>query len=188
MDRFAYVLRRGALPLVVFVGVAIVHFVWVGLFPEENPAQQQWAAIPTTVGTGWWRAYVESQSYWLGYSYALAFSFAVMALRWYREQGSCTSRNAAIGGFTFSGLLAVGGCFLIGCCGSPMLIVYMNLFGAAFLPLAKPLMAGITTVSIVAAWIWMYRKSSMAKNAVNPADSNEVACDCGFHCSPGPDS
>ncbi len=188
MSKLAYGLRRLVLPLIVFVGVAILHFIWVGLFPEENPTQQQWAAIPTTVETGWWRAYVETQSYWLGYSYALAFSFAMVALRWYREQGDCTSRNAVIGGFTFSGLLAVGGCFLIGCCGSPMLIVYMNLFGAAFLPLAKPLMAGITTISIAVAWIWMYRKSSMARNGANPAGSVELACDCGSHCSPRPNS
>lgn len=188
MDRFTRVLRRMALPALVFVGVATVHFVWVGLFPEENPNQQQWAAIPTPAEACWWKAYLETQSYWLGYSYALAFSFAVMALRWYREQGSCASRNAAIGGFTFSGLLAVGGCFLIGCCGSPMLIVYMNLFGAAFLPLAKPLMAGITTVSIAVAWIWMYRKSSIARNAVNPDGSVDLACDCGSRCSPGPNA
>jgi hypothetical protein len=188
MSKLAYGLRRVALPVVVFVGVAVVHFVWVGLFPEENPAQQQWMAIPTTVEASWWRSYVESQSYWLGYSYALAFSFAVMALRWYREQGGCTSRNAAIGGFTFSGLLAVGGCFLIGCCGSPMLIVYMNLFGAAFLPLAKPLMAGITTVSIALAGIWMYRKRAISEKTSDQEGSVGLACDCGPHCSPGPNA
>jgi hypothetical protein len=187
MVKIAYILRRIALPAVVFVGVALVHFVWTGLFPEENPAQQQWVVIPAITETSWLRTYIETQSYWLGYSYALAFSFASVALQWYREQGTCTSRNAAIGGFTFSGLLAVGGCFLIGCCGSPMLIVYMNLFGAAFLPLAKPLMAGITTVSIILAGIWMYRKSSAARKTFDQTGSVVLDCDCGAaHCSPGP--
>lgn len=163
--------------------MALFHYVWVGVFPEENPAQEQWTAIPTSVETSWWRTYIETQSYWLGYSYALAFSFAVMAFRWYREQSSCASRNAAIGGFSFSGLLAVGGCFLVGCCGSPMLIVYMNLFGAAFLPLAKPLMAGITSLTIVLAWLWMHRKSSLFQKATESHASSGIACDCGAHCS-----
>ena len=41
-----------------------------------------------------------------------------------------------------------GGCFLIGCCGSPMLAVYLSLFGAKALGLGKPLMALVTLVSV----------------------------------------
>lgn len=39
------------------------------------------------------------------------------------------------------------GCFLLGCCGSPMLGVYLALFGAKALGAGKPLMAGITLLS-----------------------------------------
>jgi len=125
------------------------------MFPEQDPAQSRWAtvAIPTSALAH----YVESQDYWLGYSYALALSFSVLALRRYREGRFCAARNMAIGGATFTGFLAVAGCFLAGCCGSPMLVVYLNLFGAAFLPLAKPLMAGVTTISIGTSWWWMNR-------------------------------
>ena len=38
-----------------------------------------------------------------------------------------------MGGITLSGFLAVAGCYLLGCCGSPMLAVYMSLFGVSFL-------------------------------------------------------
>jgi hypothetical protein len=38
-----------------------------------------------------------------------------------------------------------------------MLVVYLNLFGAGFLPLAKPLVAVVTTLSIIGAWWWMKR-------------------------------
>ena len=41
---------------------------------------------------------------------------------------------------------------MLGCCGSPMLAVYLSLFGAAFLPWAKPLIALLTTVTLFAAW------------------------------------
>jgi hypothetical protein len=145
--------RRAVLPLVVFIGVAVFHFVWLYLFPEQNPAQTRWATMPQV--TSPLKRYIETQSYWLGYSYALAFSFAAVALRGYRERRSCTAKGLAIGGATFSGLLAVAGCYLIGCCGSPMLGVYLSLFGAAFLPLAKPLIATFTTVSVGLSWWWM---------------------------------
>jgi hypothetical protein len=36
-----------------------------------------------------------------------------------------------------------------------MLVVYLSLFGARFLPLAKPLAAILTTISIMGAWWWM---------------------------------
>ena len=150
--------RRLLLPAGTFLAVLAVHYVWIGLFPERDPAQERWLAVPA-VEISWLRRYLESQSYWLGYSYALALSFAAVAFRQYRERRLCAARNLAIGGVTLSGFLAVAGCFLLGCCGSPMLAVYLSLFGASFLPFTKPLVAIITTVSIVAGWFWMNRKS-----------------------------
>jgi hypothetical protein len=41
------------------------------------------------------------------------------------------NKRLAIGGFSLTGFLVATGCFLVGCCGSPMLVVYLNLFGAA---------------------------------------------------------
>lgn len=155
MRPLSRVLRRAALPITAFIGVFFIHFIWLGMFPEQDPAQSRWATV--AVPTSALARYVESQDYWLGYSYALALSFAVLALRRYREGRSCAARNMAIGGVTFTGFLAAAGCFLVGCCGSPMLVVYLNLFGAAFLPLAKPLMAGVTTISIGTSWWWMNR-------------------------------
>jgi len=40
-----------------------------------------------------------------------------------------------------------------------MLGVYISLFGAGFLPFAKPLVAVITTISIILSWWWMNRRS-----------------------------
>jgi hypothetical protein len=145
----------------VFTIVAAAHYVWVGLFPERDPAQDRWLTV-ATAETSWLRYYLETQSYWLGYSYALALAFAAVALRRYREQRLCAARNLAIGGVTLSGFLAVAGCFLLGCCGSPMLAVYLSLFGASFLPFAKPLIGLLTTVSIVAGWVWMHRNERAA--------------------------
>lgn len=150
-------LRRALLPIGVFVLVVIAHYLWAGMFPERNPVQDRWATV--TAAPFWLQRYVDSQSYWLGFSYALSLAFAATALRRYREERFCRARNLAIGGVTFSGFLAVAGCYLIGCCGSPMLAVYMSLFGAAFAPLAKPLIAMLSVLFIGGAWWWMNRRS-----------------------------
>ncbi len=156
MTGFKQKLRRFLLPLGVFLGVAVAHYVWSGLFPEVDPAQARWAS-PVGSAASWLHRYLQTQGYWLGYSYALSLAFAAAALRRYREERFCSGKTLAFGGVTLSGFLALAGCFLVGCCGSPMLVVYLSLFGAGFLPLAKPLVAVVTTLSIIGAWWWMNR-------------------------------
>lgn len=151
-------IRRSVLPAAVFVSVMAFHFTWTGLFPDTDPAQNRWASVIPVQEPSWLETYLDIQSYWLGYSYALAFTFAVVSLRRYLRNRACAEKRLAIGGFSLTGFLVATGCFLVGCCGSPMLFVYLNLFGAAFLPLAKPLMAGFTTLTIILALRWMNRR------------------------------
>lgn len=143
-------------PFAVFVGVWALHYSWLIFFPEQDPAQSLWAPVENE--QSWFQRYVESQSYFLSFSYSLSFAFAMYALRKYREDRYCSSKRIVIGGFSFSGILAVAGCYLIGCCGSPMLAVYLSFFGAWFLPFAKPLIALITIAFIAGAWLWMRRR------------------------------
>jgi hypothetical protein len=157
MSAFKQKLPRFLLPLGVFTGVAVAHYVWSGLFPEVDPAQARWACL-TASDASWLKRYLEIQGYWLGYSYALSLAFVIAALRRYRGERFCSAKPLAFGGVTLSGFLALAGCFLVGCCGSPMLVVYLSLFGAKFLPLAKPLVAMVTTISIIGAWWWMKRR------------------------------
>jgi hypothetical protein len=127
---------------------------WSGLFPKWTRSRP--AGLPAWAGaSSWLNRYLETQGYWLGYSYALSLAFAAAALRRYREERFCSAKTLAFGGVTLSGFLALAGCFLVGCCGSPMLVVYLSLFGAGFLHLAKPLVAVVTTLSIIGAWWWM---------------------------------
>lgn len=178
--------RRLLMPATVFGAVAVVHYVWIGVFPEQDPAQSGWASLEGIAGASWWRRYVETQSYWMGLSCALPLGFAAYALRRYREERRCSARNLAVGGITFSGFLAVLGCYLLGCCGSPMLAVYLNLFGAAFLPLAKPLIAGVTVVLTAGAWFWMHRRA-VRNHGLDASEEAPTDCGCpsGAGCAEG---
>lgn len=175
MSRVVRWIRRSALPGAVFFAAVAAHYAYVGFFPEEDPAQARWVSVPSNAS--WWTRYIETESYWLGLSYAMALAFAAIALRRYRERRLCRARNLAIGGITLSGFLAVAGCYLVGCCGSPMLVVYLNIFGASFLPLAKPLMAGVTALSLVLAWGWMLRAERKAASPGQPL--SHASCSCG---------
>lgn len=143
--------------LLVFACTITLHYLWLGFFPEQDPAQAGWLVLP--VEASWLDLYLDGQNYWLGYSYALSLAFVSNALGHYWQTHSRTSGGIAIGSLSFTGALALTGCFLIGCCGSPMLIVWLNLFGAAFLPFTKPLMAVITTISVAGAWWWLRWKT-----------------------------
>lgn len=147
--------RKTWLAAVVFAAVLAVHFLWSGFFPETDAAQADW--VEARQQTPWLRSYIENGDFWMGYSVALPMAFAsVMFARFITNRAS-HNKNAAVGGMTVSGVLAVAGCFLVGCCGSPMLIIWAGLFGVAFLPFAKPLVAAFTTATILAIWLWANR-------------------------------
>jgi hypothetical protein len=143
-------------PAAGFLAVGGLHFLWVGRFPELDPAQAGWVSLP--VETSWLQIYLDTGAYWLGYAYALSAAFGIHATRSFLRERTGATRNAALGGLTLSGGLALAGCFLVGCCGSPMLAVWLGLFGAAFLPFAKPLVAAATTAMVLAGWLWMRRQ------------------------------
>ena len=143
-------------PLLVFLGTFIVHFLYVNLFPEKTSAQTLWVTIPHSWSL---KTYLEQGNIYLGFSYALSLAFAAYAFLRYRQDRLCNGKVTVIAGLSFTGLLSVLGCFLIGCCGSPMLIVYLNLFGAAFLPFTKPLIALLTVVFVSIGYWWLARPS-----------------------------
>lgn len=162
----------GLVLFAVLAATLAVHFLWTTRLPETTATQSAWAALPADEHPRFAR-YLEEGGYWLGYSYGLSLAFAVAALRRFIRSRTTAAGGYALGGFTFSGLLVVGGCYLLGCCGSPMLAIYLNLFGAGFLPFAKPFLAALTTLSILGTWWWMTR-SDRTGSGCCPTPS----CDC----------
>lgn len=102
--------------------------------------------------------YFSHQEYFLGISYGLAASFTIYAVTKFRENHR-RSVGGMVGGVTLTGILAVAGCFLIGCCGSPMMVVYLSLFGSSFLKFSKLLVLILTLTSVIIGYIWMEKKN-----------------------------
>jgi hypothetical protein len=144
-----------AVCLVVFAAVFAAHFGWHAW--REAEAAAKWMPVDGIERSSAWARYAERQDYYLGYSYALAGAFTVfawlLAVRQPRREA-----GGVVGGLTLMGGLWAAGCFLIGCCGSPMLTVYLSLFGASFLGFVKPIVAGITTLSVaLSGWVLVRR-------------------------------
>ena len=104
-----------------------------------------------------WLLYVRQQDYFLSFSYALAVAFTIYAFSKLRQNIKGSAACVA-GGLTLTSLIYIGGCLLIGCCGSPLLAVYLGLFGATFLGFTKPFIAIITTISVIFGYLWIKKK------------------------------
>lgn len=167
-------IRRALLPAAVFLATIALHVAWMRVFPEKAPAQSKWVAAPQAGLT--LRGYLATGSIWLGLSYAMSVAFAAAAFRNFRESRARAAAGATVGSLTLGGFLAVAGCFLLGCCGSPMLPIYLNLFGAGFLKMARPLVAILTACSLIATWLWMNRQN--CRRAGTTADCGCSDGDC----------
>jgi len=114
---------------------------------------------------------------WLGLSYATAGAFAVFCLtRLYKNRKRAVA--GAAGGLALTGFLYAAGCFLLGCCGSPMLAVYLSLFGPQFLGLTGPLVFGLTLASVAVGLVCIPRKTNrgacFCEPDASPADATQA--------------
>ena len=158
---------RKLLPAVVFVTIFVAHALYVGYWALSVPLG--WTddgIVRNAAGYLGLGAYLRGHDYFIGFSYGLGAAFATWALSHCifsgRERG--VAAGTVAGGITFVGILMAGGCFLIGCCGSPMLAVYLALFGAQALGFGKPLTALITLISVSCGYWCLSRR--FARGAV----------------------
>lgn len=176
---------RALLPLSVFVMAFAAHFIWFTVSggaatgAEGGCGSCETAcAAPPSIGN----QYITTQSYLLGYSIALPLAFAAFALRqFFEKRAQAAAKGAAVGGLSVSALLGFAGCWMTGCCGSPMLGVYISLLGVGFLPFARPLVAGITTLSIAGSFWWL--NLSTSKQSCSTTASSPC-CKPGNQCGP----
>ena len=105
-----------------------------------------------------WQTYIIGQDYFVSFSYALSASFAVWATARFVYSRRRAAAIGAFGGASLVTFLAAAACFLIGCCGSPMLPIYISLFGSRAAGIGKPLMALISLISIGGGYLYVMRR------------------------------
>ena len=181
---------RKSLPGLGFLAVFVAHALYSGMPAASAPSG--WADTDisaTAVGPlGLW-AYWRGQDYFVGLSYALGVAFATWALSrcFSLGQGKAVAAGVAAGSITLVGVLMAAGCFLIGCCGSPMLAIYLGLFGAKVLGLGKPLTALITLISVSCGYWCLSRRFARGEcidACCSPAGSSRETVGT---AKPGPD-
>jgi len=139
-------LKKKLLLLTIFIIALSLHLAYFKV-TEEHCAS-----------IGWFQRYVLEQEYFVGFSYALSFTFMTFAFLKYKE-----NRKNALKAGLGSGLLVVFlwfSCFFFGCCGSPMIIVYLNLFGLSTLKIPKVILLLMTVIFLSIAYIFLMRKQS----------------------------
>jgi hypothetical protein len=142
---------RKLLPGIAFVGIFVAHTLYSCSVAASPPSgwddygvsgnQDQLLGLET-----YWRG----QDYFISFSYALGGAFATWALTHCVFPGRARRAVAGVaaGSLTLVGALMASSCFLIGCCGSPMLAVYIALFGAQAAGIGKPLTALVSLASV----------------------------------------
>jgi hypothetical protein len=139
-----------------FVAVFLTHMLY--FYYLTSAPQKDWADNFSPSGS-FWRSYVVDQDYFVSFSYALSASFAVWATALFVYSRRRAAAVGAFGGVSLVTLLAAAGCFLVGCCGSPMLPIYVALFGSQAAGIGKPLMALISLISIGGGYLYILRQS-----------------------------
>ncbi len=141
-------MKRTLYPALAFLGVFILHGVYL-LWSASR-----WVSLDASPLS----RYIVQQDYFMGLSYGLAAAFTVYSFMRF-SAGQRSGLTGAISGLTMTGILYFGGCFLLGCCGSPMLAVYLSLFGSSYAGFTKPIVLVVTIVSIGLSWLWLERKT-----------------------------
>lgn len=145
-------------PLITFILISVGHaiyFIW-----KTSQTSKIWVQLQKISPVLFYFRY---QEFFLGFSYALAGAFAIYALLKFLETHR-SSVAGIVGGVTLTGILYIGGCFLLGCCGSPMLAVCLTLFGSSFLGFIKPLIFILTLVSVIIGYFWIKVKTKKLKS------------------------
>lgn len=137
--------KKIIITLATFVIVFILHILYFKI-TESSCA-----------GSEWFQKYIKEEWYFLGISYALSFAFMAFAFLKFKKNRKAALKVAFSGGILTIFLWFT--CFLFGCCGSPMLVVYLNLIGLSKLKLSKLILLIMTIVFIAIGYIWLLKKT-----------------------------
>ena len=166
---------RWILATAVFAFVLAGHFYYVTRPVHTSGARGPWASYEFDAPEeSRWDVYRGPCAFWLGLSYASAGAFASLCLAHVLELRR-QALSASASGLALSGVIWGSICFFTGCCGSPMLPIYLGLFGSRFVNVTKPLTFGITLLSILVGYAWMLKRAPKSRSRNVHARVHEAA-------------
>jgi len=142
-----------------FIVIFIFHIILSVL--KRIQTSRQWLGLESM---NFFSLYFKQQDYFLGTAYGLAGAFTIYAFTKFIENRK-NGIAGVVSGITLTGILYFAGCFLLGCCGSPMLAVYLSLFGSSFLGFTKPFVLALTAISVVVGYLWIEKKTKTCCSA-----------------------
>lgn len=156
-------MMRWGLAICVLLAILAGHFLYATRDVSIRPGRGEWATYEfESPPTSRWDRYVVPGEYWIGLSYGVAGAFAALSLaRALRLRRGSLGTSA--GGLALGGLLWATVCFFAGCCGSPMLPVYLGLWGPRFLGVTGPLTFGLTLLSTLVGYTLILRHTRTTK-------------------------
>ena len=149
---------RKVFPITAGLVVFGAHIAWNVVFPETNASG--WGNVAPSFSDRL-QTYFTCGAPWLGASYALSAAFTMYALMILR-QNRRKAAAGAVGGLAAMGALYAVGCFALGCCGSPMLPIYLGLLGGKLAGVGGPVMFGLTLLSVGIGFLVLGRKARCA--------------------------
>ncbi|MDD2733645.1 MAG: hypothetical protein PHF56_06860 [Desulfuromonadaceae bacterium] len=135
-----------AFQITVFIGIMALHLIYSVILRGSACGPQ-----PTVL------SYITNGDVFLGFSLAVGALFTCCCLRRFSYTRSRGAVAGAVGGTAAITGVAAAGCFLTGCCGSPMLIVYAGILGFQGVEIPKWGIAVVTTVLTGFSWWWLTR-------------------------------
>lgn len=148
-----------SIPLITFIAVIILHLLYFKIRKESCGA------------IGWFQRYIRDQEIFLGISYALSFAFIAFSFLKFKEDKKNALKAATAGGF-FTIILWLF-CFLFGCCGSPMLIVYLNLLGVSGLKIPKLFLLLMTIIFIGIGYFRLIKRAPKSCYGCKPCNPDQ---------------
>lgn len=107
-------------------------------------------------------AYLTGEGFWMGASYALVGCFIIFTLGKFKERKREALVGAAGGSLMAGGIYALG-CFMLGCCGSPMAVVWLGFLGGRYANLGGIFLFLLTLLS-TSAGLWMLSRKGREKS------------------------
>lgn len=137
---------RRAFLITAFIGAIALHLIY-SVFLKGSGCGPQ----PTVL------SYITNGDVFIGLSLAVGVLFTCCCLRRYFYTRSRGAVAGAVGGTAAITGVAAAGCFLTGCCGSPMLIVYAGILGFQGGEIPKWGIAMVTVILTGSSWWWLTR-------------------------------